>query len=143
MPNRLYKFTSPLKPPGEIQVTEWDFMDLLHKDVSGPRPSAEEMQALIVRLKNFLQYVAVQLISEPGHAQIKVQEIAPKVLRFRLVLVKRDVALLVGREGFTASAVRSILKAAAGMWGVHTLLVIHSHEDEMTFRDGGQRGDLE
>lgn len=212
MPNRISKFTSSLKQLGEIQVTEWDFMDLLHKDVSeleisrslkrlgnlrvmdwdfrtvlpamnklahqevdlgdlvrrtahykvmewdfrsaspeerkpasstaeGNRLSAEEMQALIVRLKNFLQYVAVQLISEPGHAQIKVQEIAPNVLRFRLVLVKRDVALLVGREGYTASAIRNLLKATAGMGGVHTLLVIHSHEDEMTFRDGGQRGE--
>ncbi len=63
MPNRLSKFTSPLKQLAEIQVTEWDLMDLLHKDVSGPRPGAEEMQALIVVLKNFLQYAAVQLIS--------------------------------------------------------------------------------
>ena len=99
------------------------------------------MQALIVRLKNFLQYVVVNLIDEPNHAQIKVQEIAPNVLRFKLVLVKRDVAMLIGREGHTAAAIRSSLKAAAGMNGVQALLQIHSHEEEMARIDDVQRGD--
>ena len=88
------------------------------------------MQATTDRLKNFLQYVAVKLIDEPGRAQLKVAELAPKRLRFKLVLAQPDVAMLIGRNGFTASAIRSVLKAAAEKEGVQVTLQIHSHEEE-------------
>ncbi len=88
------------------------------------------MQAVTDRLKNFLQYVAVNLIDEPAHAQLKVTELGPKRLRFKLVLARADVAVLIGRNGFTASAIRSILKAAAEREGVQVLLQIHSQEEE-------------
>ncbi len=197
MSNRISKFANTIKQLGEIQVTELDFMELLHKDIkdleisrslrrlgniqvtewdfknvlpavnklahqevdlvdifkrtasykvmewdfrnalhpehkphpTGSRPDPDEIQATILRLKNFLEYVVVNLIDEPGHAQIKVREIAPAVLRFRLVLVKRDVAMLIGMQGHTASAIRSVLKAAAGVHGVNALLEILSHEE--------------
>lgn len=88
------------------------------------------MQVVTDRLKNFLQYVAVNLIDEPSQAQLKVAELGPKRLRFKLVLAKQDVAMLIGRNGFTASAIRSILKAAAEREGVAVSLQIHSHEEE-------------
>lgn len=88
------------------------------------------MQAVTDRLKNFLQYVAVNLIEEPGQAQLKVTELGPKKLRFKLILAKQDVAMLIGRNGFTASSIRSVLKAAAEREGVQVSLQIHSHEEE-------------
>ena len=88
------------------------------------------MQAVTDRLKNFLQYVAVNLIDEPAQAQLKVAELGPKRLRFKLVLAKPDVAMIIGRNGFTASAIRSVLKAAADREGVQVTLQIHSHEEE-------------
>lgn len=88
------------------------------------------MQAVTDRLKNFLQYVAVNLIDEPAKAQLKVTELGPKRLRFKLVLARADVAILIGRNGFTASAIRSILKAAADKEGVQVSLQIHSQEEE-------------
>lgn len=88
------------------------------------------MQAVTDRLKNFLQYVAVKLIDDPGQAQLKVAELAPRRLRFKLVLAKQDVAMLIGRNGFTASAIRSLMKAAADKEGVQVSLQIHSHEEE-------------
>lgn len=88
------------------------------------------MQAVTDRLKNFLQYVAVNLIEDPSQAQLKVTELGPKKLRFKLVLAKGDVAMLIGRNGFTASAIRSVLKAAAEREGVQVSLQIHSHEEE-------------
>lgn len=91
------------------------------------------MQAVTDRLKNFLQYVAVNLIDEPSQAQLKVAELGPKRLRFKLVLAKQDVAMLIGRNGFTASAIRSILKAATEREGVAVTLQIHSHEEEAEF----------
>lgn len=91
------------------------------------------MQAVTDRLKNFLQYVAVNLIDEPAKAQLKVAELGPKRLRFKLVLAKEDVAILIGRNGFTASAIRSILKTAAEKESVQVTLQIHSHEEEAEF----------
>ncbi|MGL4401217.1 MAG: KH domain-containing protein [Luteolibacter sp.] len=88
------------------------------------------MQAVTDRLKNFLQYVAVNLIDEPAKAQLKVAELGPKRLRFKLVLAQPDVAMLIGRNGFTASAIRSLLKAAADREGVQVTLQVHSHEEE-------------
>lgn len=88
------------------------------------------MEPVTERLRNFLQYVAVKLIDDPSQAQLKVAELGPKKLRFKLVLAKADVAMLIGRNGFTASAIRNVLKAAADKEGVHVSLQIHSHEEE-------------
>jgi uncharacterized protein len=97
------------------------------------------MQAVTDRLKNFLQYVAVNLIEEPNRAQLKVTELGPQRLRFKLILAKQDVAMIIGRNGFTASAIRSVLKAGAERDGVQVSLQIHSHEeeDEMLARGDG------
>lgn len=88
------------------------------------------MQLITDKLRGFLQYVAVQFIEFPAEAQLKVTELAPKKLRFKLVLNQSDVALLIGRNGFTASAIRSVLRAAADREGVQVSLQIHSHEEE-------------
>ena len=88
------------------------------------------MQAVTERLRNFLQFVAIKLIDDPSQAQLKVAELGPKRLRFKLVLAQADVAMLIGRNGFTASAIRSVLKAAAEKEGVQVNLQIHSHEEE-------------
>lgn len=133
-----------VKRTARYKVMDWDFRSALHP-ATGEAPSAkptlnpDEMQALIVRLKEFLHFVTMNLIDEPNHAQIKVQEIAPKVIRFRLVLVKRDVAMLIGKEGHTASAIRGLLKAAAAHHGVAALLQIHSHEEEMAMNHDPKR----
>lgn len=89
-----------------------------------------DMKEVTDKLRNFLQYVAVKLIDEPGQAQLKVAELGPKRLRFKLVLAQADVATLIGRNGFTASAIRSVLRAAADREGVQVSLQIHSHEEE-------------
>lgn len=210
MRKQISKIATSLKEIGDIQVNEWDFMALLHKDIKEieftrslrkladiqvmewdfrtvlpsvsklanqqidlvdlvkrtanykvmewdfrsalpPEPEPEEatevvekrlnqgeMQVLVDRLKNFLHYVATNLIDEPDHARIKTEEIAPDVIRFRLVLVKRDVPVLIGKDGQTATTIRNILKAAAGKHGVHALLQIHSHEEEMALVTRGE-----
>ncbi|MBK1881982.1 KH domain-containing protein [Luteolibacter pohnpeiensis] len=88
------------------------------------------MQPVTERLRNFLQFVAIKLIDDPSQAQLKVAELSPKKLRFKLVLAQADVAMLIGRNGFTASAIRNVLKAAAERAGVQVSLQIHSHEEE-------------
>jgi predicted RNA-binding protein YlqC (UPF0109 family) len=88
------------------------------------------MQQVSEQLRNFLQYIAVQFIDNPEKAQLRVAQVGPKRLRFKLILDSHDVALLIGRNGFTASAIRSVLKAAAEREGVQVTLQIHSHEEE-------------
>lgn len=118
------------------RVMEWDFRSARPVDhppegrSSAYRLSPKQMQELTVTLKNFLHFVAVKLVNEPAHAKVKVRRIEPNVLMFRLVLTKRDVSMLIGMEGQTASAIRGVLKSAAGAKGVHALLQIHSHEEE-------------
>ncbi len=121
------------KRMASYKVMNWDFRGSTPVAPVAKSISPSEMQAIILRLKNFLQYVAVNLIDEPNHAQIKVSEMGPTGLRFKLVLVKKDVVLLIGREGHTAAAIRSILKANAALHGVQALLQIHSHEEEAAF----------
>jgi hypothetical protein len=97
---------------------------------SGIPGHVSAMEPVTERLRNFLQYVAVKLIDDPAQAQLKVAELAPKKLRFKLVLSPADVALMIGRNGFTASAIRSVLKAAAEREGLQVSLQIHSHDEE-------------
>lgn len=88
------------------------------------------MQAVTDQIRNFIQYVAVQFIEHPDRAQLKVAELGPKRLRFKLVLDQSDVAYLIGRAGFSASAIRGVIKAAAERDNVQVTLQIHSHEEE-------------
>lgn len=88
------------------------------------------MQVVTEQIRNFLQYVAVQFIEHPARAQLKVAELGPKHLRFKLVLERSDVALLIGRNGFSASSIRGVVKAASERADVQVTLQIHSHEEE-------------
>lgn len=200
MTKKISKITRSLKQLGEIQVNDWDFMALLHKDigdfelshslrrlgnvrvmewdfasplpavnrlanievdlvkifkrptsskvlawdfhrpVAAPKPSSDgpshaEMQALIGRLTDFIRYVVANLIDEPALARLSVEEIQTHVLRFRLVLTQRDLAMFLGHGGHTAAALRNLLKSAAAPHHVHALLDIMS-EQEAAARNG-------
>ncbi len=121
-----------VKRAAHYKVMEWDFRSAADGDPAGPEvPDPEKMQELIGRLKGFLHFVAVNLIDEPDRAQIRIQEIAPGVLRFKLVVTGGDLKTLLGRDGCTASAIRNLLKVAARAEGVHALLQILSQEEDV------------
>ncbi|MFC7335701.1 KH domain-containing protein [Haloferula chungangensis] len=88
------------------------------------------MQVITDQIRNYLQYIAVQFIEHPDRAQLKVAELGPNRLRFKLILDRSDVALLIGRNGFSASAIRGVVKAASERANVQATLQIHSHEEE-------------
>lgn len=94
------------------------------------------MEAVSQRIKAFLQFIAVNMIDDPSKAVLKVAELGPKKLRFKLVLASADVAVLIGRNGFTVSAIRNALKMAAEREGVQVSLLIHSHEEEAQLAPG-------
>ena len=113
------------------KVLEWDFKTTspaLDTKSAAVSPGHTEFRELATQLENFLRYVVVNLTDEPQHARIHLEIVESNVFRFRVVLDNRDVALLIGREGNTVSAIRSILKAAARKHGVHVLLEICPHE---------------
>lgn len=97
------------------------------------------MQVVTDQIRNFLQYIAVQFINHPERAQLKVAEVDSKRLRFKLVLERSDVALLIGRNGFSASAIRNVMKSAAERAGVQVNLQIHSHEEEEEMQSRGAK----
>jgi predicted RNA-binding protein YlqC (UPF0109 family) len=136
---------STLTDKTPVLLLTWQHRALRRKSKLGLAPhaipvhDARVMKAVTDKLRNFLQYVAVKLIDDPTEAQLKVAEVGSKRLRFKLVLAQADVAMLIGRNGFTASAIRSVLKAAAEREGVQVSLQIHSHEEEaeMMAREDG------
>ena len=95
------------------------------------------MQPSTERLRNFLQFIAVKLIDNPSQAQLKVAELEANKVRFKLILASSDVAVLIGRNGFTASAIRNVMKVAADKEGVQVNLMIHSHEEEAEMQANG------
>lgn len=89
------------------------------------------MQTTTAQIQHFLEFIALQFIQHPDKAQLKVVNVGEKQVRFRLILHRDDVAILIGRNGFTASAIRNILKAAASRDGVQVTLQIISQEEEL------------
>lgn len=88
------------------------------------------MQETTEQIQNFLQFITLQFIQHPDQAQLKVTEVGQEHVRFRLILDSSDVSILIGRNGFTASAIRNILKAAAIRDGITATLQIASTEEE-------------
>lgn len=88
------------------------------------------MQAVTDQMRDFLQFIALQFIKHPDQAELRVAEASETHIRFRLILHQTDVAILIGRNGFTASSIRNVLKAAAMREGITATLQIVSHEEE-------------
>lgn len=88
------------------------------------------MREITDQLRGFLQYVALQFIEQPDQAQLRVSEVDPGHVSFRLIVAQPDVAQLIGRNGYTAGAIRNVLSAAAERKGIKVSLQIHSHEEE-------------
>ncbi|MEP4077041.1 KH domain-containing protein [Haloferula sp.] len=125
-----------VKRAAYYKVLDWDFRSnstpTARRAKSNKRtPNPEEMRVLMDRLRNFLQFVVVNLISEADRAEIRVKEIEPGVVRFKLLVTQKDVKDMIGRNGATASAIRNLLKATAVSEGIHALLDIQSHEEEL------------
>ncbi|WP_264500135.1 hypothetical protein [Luteolibacter flavescens] len=132
-----------VKRVASYKVMEWDFRDALKladdnmplPEIAAKAPEKEpepaDIDALVTRLKGFIQYVSVNLIDDPERAHFQVHEISSGVIRFRLVVTKGDQKILVGQNGETATALRNMLKGTAAGEGVHVLLEIITHEEEL------------
>jgi uncharacterized protein len=127
-----------LRRTANYKVMDWDFKNpeppaaaCISVQQTVKSMSQAEMPEITVRLKNFLHYVVVSLIDELDHAQIKVTPLKPTGLCFRVILTKKDMVSVIGKEGHTAAAIRGLLKSMAQGYHVVVLLQIYSHEEEI------------
>lgn len=89
------------------------------------------MDELASQIKNFLQYLVIHFIEDKDQATLKLAKSEEdQQLSFRIVLSERDVAKLIGKNGFTASAIRSVIKSAGEREGYNVVLRINSVTEE-------------
>ncbi|MDP0490390.1 MAG: KH domain-containing protein [Verrucomicrobiota bacterium JB023] len=88
------------------------------------------MQQATSQIRDFLQYVALQFIEHPEQAQLRVGQPEENHISLRLILAHEDVAQLIGRGGFTASAIRNVVNSVAARENIKVTLRIHSVEEE-------------
>lgn len=93
------------------------------------------MNPSIEKIRHFLQFIALQFINNPDQAELRMAELPGGVIRFRLILEKNDVARIIGKKGMTASAIRSLTKAAAEKMGLKIVLHMISHEEAAERQD--------
>lgn len=89
------------------------------------------MDQLAVKIRNFLQYLVIHFIEDKDKATLKLSKSEEEqLLSFRIILSERDVARIIGKNGFTASAIRSVIKAAGEKEDVNVTLRINSISEE-------------
>lgn len=89
------------------------------------------MDELANKIRNFLQYLVVHFIEDKDQATLKLSKSEEeRLLNFRIILSERDVAKLIGKNGYTASAIRSFIKAAGEKGDVGVVLRINSVSEE-------------
>ncbi len=88
------------------------------------------MQQLIESIGKYLLAVISPITKHPEKAELRVAA-SPEgdLVRFRLVLEQEDVARVIGRNGMTASAIRSLAKSTGERSGVKVVVHILSKEE--------------
>ncbi len=88
------------------------------------------MQQIIESIGKYLLAVVSPLIKHPEKAQLRVAAgESGDMVRFRLVLEPGDIPRIIGRNGMTASAIRSLAKSAGEKAGVKVVVHILSREE--------------
>ena len=81
-------------------------------------------------LREFLMYVVANLIDHPGQASIAVGTNVNGAISYRLQLAPEDVKRVVGKNGFTISAIRSLMNVAARKHNVKVSLRVDGVREE-------------
>lgn len=93
-------------------------------------PSFLAMQQLVETIGKYLLTVTSPLIKFPEKAQLRVAHAKDQnLVRFRLVVEPEDISVLIGRNGMTASAIRSLAKAAGEKRGIRVVVRIISRDE--------------
>ena len=88
------------------------------------------MKQLVESIGRYLLAVTTPLIKHPEAAELRVASSpAGDLVRFRLILKQGDVARVIGRNGMTASAIRSMANPAGEKMGFKVIVHILSDEE--------------
>lgn len=88
------------------------------------------MQQLVETIGKYLLTVTSPLLKHPEKAQLRVAQAKDQnMVRFRLVVDPEDISVLIGRNGMTASSIRSLAKAAGEKQGVRVVVKIISSDE--------------
>jgi predicted RNA-binding protein YlqC (UPF0109 family) len=81
-------------------------------------------------LREFLMYVIASLIDHPDQASIAVGSTTAGAISYRVRLAPDDVKRVVGKNGFTISAIRSLMNVAARKHHVKVSLRVDGVREE-------------
>lgn len=74
-------------------------------------------------MREFLEYIAKQLVDNPDSVQITEEEKDNKVI-FKLKVAQPDVGKIIGKQGRTAQSIRVLLSAVAAKQGKRAILEV-------------------
>lgn len=81
-------------------------------------------------LREFLSYVVANLIDHPELATIAIGPGANGAVSYRVQLAPDDVRHVIGKNGMTVSAIRSLLNVAAAKHGIKISLRVDPIKDD-------------
>jgi len=74
-------------------------------------------------MREFLDYVAKQLVDTPDAVQIMEEEKDNKVI-FKIKVAQADIGKIIGKQGRTAQSIRVLLSAIAAKTGKRAILEV-------------------
>jgi predicted RNA-binding protein YlqC (UPF0109 family) len=74
-------------------------------------------------MREFLEYVAKQLVDNPDAVQITEEEKDNKII-FKIKVAQADIGKIIGKQGRTAQSMRVLLSAVAAKIGKRALLEV-------------------
>ncbi|MDP1678148.1 MAG: KH domain-containing protein [Bacteroidota bacterium] len=74
-------------------------------------------------MREFLEYVAKQLVDNPDAVQITEEEKDNKII-FKIKVAQADIGKIIGKQGRTAQSMRVLLSAVAAKLGKRALLEV-------------------
>lgn len=81
-------------------------------------------------LREFLSYVVANLIDHPQQATIAIGTNVNGAVTYRVQLAPEDVRHVIGKNGMTVSAIRSLLNVAAEKHGIKISLRVDPVKDD-------------
>lgn len=81
-------------------------------------------------LREFLSYVVANLIEYPQQASIAIGHHAAGTTSYRVQLAQDDVKRVIGKNGHTISALRSLMQSAADKHGIRISLKVGTAKEE-------------
>ncbi|MBL9134102.1 MAG: KH domain-containing protein [Verrucomicrobiaceae bacterium] len=92
-------------------------------------------------LREFLSYVVANLIDHPEKATIAVGPGSNGAVSYRVQLAPEDVRHVIGKNGMTVSAIRSLLNVAAEKHGIKISLRVDPAKDATLEGEAAPVGD--